>query len=49
MESGRSRPARFRHCAGSEYWPIRLIKYLARFPHEYSTWLGWGPHHSQRG
>lgn len=26
----------------SEYWPIRLIKYLARFPHEYSTWLGWG-------
>ena len=26
----------------SEYWPIRLIKYLARFPHEYHTWLGWG-------
>ncbi len=26
----------------SEYWPIRLIKYLARFPHEYETWLGWG-------
>ncbi|MFR3751255.1 MAG: suppressor of fused domain protein [Enterocloster sp.] len=25
-----------------EYWPIGLIKYLARFPHEYSTWLGWG-------
>lgn len=21
-----------------EYWPIRLIKYLARFPHEYNTW-----------
>lgn len=26
----------------SEYWPIGLIKYLARFPHEYNTWLGWG-------
>lgn len=26
----------------SEYWPIRLIKYLARFPHECDTWLGWG-------
>jgi hypothetical protein len=26
----------------SEYWPIHLIKYLARFPHEYETWLGWG-------
>ena len=26
----------------SQYWPIRLIKYLARFPHEYGTWLGWG-------
>ncbi|PKB45078.1 suppressor of fused protein SUFU [Cellulophaga sp. RHA19] len=24
------------------YWPIRLLKYLARFPHEYSTWLGYG-------
>ncbi|MFI6098002.1 suppressor of fused domain protein [Lentzea sp. NPDC051213] len=21
-------------------WPIHLIKYLARFPHEYGTWLG---------
>ena len=28
--------------AQEEYWPIGLIKYLARFPHEYSTWLGWG-------
>ena len=24
------------------YWPIRLLKYLARFPHEYDTWLWWG-------
>lgn len=24
------------------YWPIRLIKQLARFPHKYRTWLGWG-------
>lgn len=24
------------------YWPVRLIKYLARFPHKYETWLGWG-------
>lgn len=24
------------------YWPVRLIKTLARFPHKYSTWLGWG-------
>jgi hypothetical protein len=22
------------------YWPIRLRKELARFPHKYSTWLG---------
>lgn len=26
----------------SLWWPIRLMKYLARFPHEYKTWLGWG-------
>lgn len=26
------------------YWPIRLIKSLARLPHEYDTWLG--PGHS---
>lgn len=25
------------------YWPIRLIKRLARFPHEYAAWL-WMPH-----
>ena len=24
------------------FWPIRVLKFLARFPHEYQTWLGWG-------
>jgi hypothetical protein len=24
------------------YWPIRLLKGLARFPHEYRSWLGVG-------
>lgn len=24
------------------FWPIQLLKFLARFPHEYQTWLGWG-------
>lgn len=24
------------------YWPIRLLKQLARFPHKHATWLGWG-------
>lgn len=24
------------------YWPIRWLKYLARFPHEYNTWLSFG-------
>ncbi len=24
------------------YWPIRWLKVLARFPHEYKTWLSWG-------
>lgn len=24
------------------YWPVRLIKSLARLPHKYETWLGWG-------
>jgi hypothetical protein len=24
------------------YWPIRALKYLARFPHSYDTWLWWG-------
>ncbi|MDE1465919.1 suppressor of fused domain protein [Spartinivicinus poritis] len=26
----------------SWYWPVRQLKYLARFPHKYDTWLGWG-------
>ncbi|MCX7217965.1 MAG: suppressor of fused domain protein [Burkholderiales bacterium] len=26
----------------SWYWPIRLIKGLARLPHKYQTWLGFG-------
>lgn len=25
------------------YWPIRMLKVLARFPHEYQTWL-WASH-----
>lgn len=24
------------------YWPIRLLKSLARLPHKYNTWLGFG-------
>lgn len=24
------------------YWPIRALKAMARFPHAYDTWLGWG-------
>jgi len=24
------------------YWPIRWLKYLARFPHEYNTWINYG-------
>ncbi len=24
------------------YWPIRWLKMIARFPHEYNTWVGWG-------
>jgi hypothetical protein len=24
------------------YWPIRTLKFLARFPHEYETWLCYG-------
>ena len=24
----------------SNYWPVRWLKQLARFPHEYDTWLG---------
>ncbi len=26
----------------SWYWPIRQLKFLARFPHKYNSWLGWG-------
>ncbi|MFI8711774.1 suppressor of fused domain protein [Brevibacillus brevis] len=26
----------------NNYWPIRLMKMLARFPHHYNTWLGYG-------
>ncbi len=25
--------------AEENYWPIRMLKYLSRFPHEYQTWL----------
>jgi hypothetical protein len=24
------------------YWPVRCLKYLALFPHQYKTWLSWG-------
>lgn len=24
------------------YWPVRLLKELARFPHKYRTWFGFG-------
>lgn len=26
----------------ANYWPVRWLKYMARFPHEFDTWLGWG-------
>jgi hypothetical protein len=26
----------------ANFWPIRLLKFLARLPHEYDTWLGVG-------
>ena len=26
----------------NNYWPVRLLKMLARLPHEYETWLGMG-------
>lgn len=26
----------------AHFWPIRMLKFLARFPHEYKTWLGYG-------
>lgn len=30
------------------YWPIRMLKMLARFPHEYGTWL-WAMHTMPHG
>jgi hypothetical protein len=24
------------------HWPILQLQYLARYPHDYRTWLGWG-------
>ncbi|QYK06874.1 suppressor of fused domain protein [Shewanella zhangzhouensis] len=24
------------------YWPVRQLKFLARFPHKFDTWLAWG-------
>lgn len=24
------------------YWPIRLMKFMARFPHEYKSWISFG-------
>jgi len=24
------------------YWPVRTLKFLARFPHKFDTWLGFG-------
>lgn len=26
----------------ANYWPIRLLKFMARVPHEYQTWLSFG-------
>ena len=26
----------------THYWPVRLLKMLARLPHMFDTWLGWG-------
>jgi Suppressor of fused protein (SUFU) len=27
---------------GRNYWPLYLLKMLARFPHKFSSWLWWG-------
>lgn len=32
----------------TNYWPIRLLKMLARFPHEYGTWI-WSGHSIPNG
>ena len=26
----------------NNYWPVRWLKKIARFPHEYDTWIGYG-------
>lgn len=26
----------------NSFWPIRWLKIIARFPHEFDTWIGWG-------
>lgn len=26
----------------NNYWPVRWLKLIGRFPHEYNTWVGWG-------
>lgn len=26
----------------NSFWPIRWLKLIARFPHEFDTWIGWG-------
>jgi len=26
----------------NNYWPLRWLKFLARFPHEYNSWIGYG-------
>src|SRR5439155_11079655 len=26
----------------AKFWPVRLLKFLARLPHEYDTWLSFG-------
>lgn len=28
--------------AGRNWWPIEFLKFLARLPHRYDTWLYWG-------
>ena len=35
-------PAEGEEWNNSLWWPVDLLQYLARFPHEYGTWLGWG-------
>lgn len=30
------------------YWPVRLLKQFARFPHEFNTWI-WGAHTISNG